>query len=169
MTKYFKVEKGSETFQKMQHVHEEIKRCNKVSFELAQKLGAKDKSLLRSSSYAAGGIVGFPMDKMPENWKKADKEHYGYYFPKAFKDNKDVLSQIRALPTVARIEIGRTFGFESFLSYPGIIWGDQMNLIEVPVGGFSPNYTPMPDMVELNGSEYEILKKEIDNNEFYQA
>jgi hypothetical protein len=162
MTIYFKVEANTETFQKMEEVFNRIKKCNEASFALAKELGAKDEGLLRPASYAAGGIAGFPMATMPENWRKADKNHYGYYFPKSLTINKDILSKIRALPTVARIEIGRAFGFESFLSYPGIVWGGKMYLVEVPVGGFAGNYKPMPDMVELTGSEFQKLKSEID-------
>lgn len=165
MRQYFKVLKGSDTFNNIQNLFARINKTNKEIAGFAESLGAIEGGTMTSGFHAAGGVIGFLMETQPENWKKAPtKYHRGYYFPKAGAKNKELHEKIHALPKISRSEYNTVINMPVMHFSPGLALYDDYILIQVPLKWVG-TYEPFPDMIEITVSEYMKLDVKIENSQ----
>lgn len=159
-TRFYKILIGTETYNRIDALIQRIEQAYQASHQLAVELGSPNGFILQDSTYAAGGVMAIKMKTQPAGWKKVlPKRFPGYFFPKAIKANREVLTKIRALPTVARIELSRMVGYHSHLGAPGLRAGDDVYLVVMPDGFSTVEPDPTPDMIEVTGFEYLKLAK----------
>ncbi len=160
---YYKLEKGNETFQKLESVWDKINKCNKKSRELVEELGFKEFGVSQHS--VAGGISCIKSDCKPEGYKKVGKSYQGLIYPKA--NNKETLSKFKKLPIVEYEEYNNTIGFESqfsSMSHHRSFGSKKVNDIFLIEVSNECEYTPTKDMVEITYSEYKKLGEELTTN-----
>lgn len=156
----FVIKKGSETFDKLSALQDEMHKVHQKTAAFVEKHGA---TRWMSTGSLAGGFRGIRLENKPADWKEV---HYGYYFPKKIKKNQEVLDKIYALPTLDNSAINSIIGFGGFqitnsmrvIHKPGFCFGTDYHLIEFPEDA---EYTPNDDMEEITVSEYKRLEKEI--------
>lgn len=171
----FKVLKGTELFEKLSALGDNIKECDNKSFELAKELGFKN--CYGKSFLLAGGLYGLiPIDgkTKPEGyaWAFNDRTGNAVMPIKNRKANKEIIDKIDSLPTVEYDELNNLVNYHRALSnkpnetggtrfsfHPAINWTKEFILIDVPVSN-GRKYRPAKDMVEILESEYQKLKKE---------
>lgn len=154
-TKYYKIPEGTDTFQKVKEMFNQIKESNKSAVALAVELRAKDGRILGNTFYAAGQISAFDMPEKPDGWKEIKSRNvYGNWcFPKSGKGNKDLLKKIYDIPTIRRSEIDCLVGYEDVFGGPGIFDAGDCFLVEMADGN------PKSDMIEIKGSEFLAIKE----------
>jgi hypothetical protein len=161
-TRYYKIEKGTETFKKLEALWQRVHQADLASKKLALELGS-DGTTLYLTSYIGGGIIGYKMGKLLPGWKKL-RGYSEFYFPKAIKANHEILKRIRTLPAIPRIELSRIVGYDSRFGAPGVqLFGNHF-LVEMTIGSSPDSFygqcEPTPDMIEITGFEYLTLLKE---------
>lgn len=157
---YYKVIKGTETFEKLEKVWAEMKKCNEEAVKLAEELGFT--KLAFSKKGVAGGIFGLASDEIPDGYKRIGPVTYGCVFPK--KNNKEAIFKIESLPIVTHTEYNDVIGFKEgftdthYSRHYGSRKEGDVFLIEVSNG---IDYTPKEDMTEITFTEYNnlIIKK----------
>lgn len=166
---YFKVEKGSDTFNKLTHLGDEIERVRKAAQTLCKKLGGSDYGRFSSNSLA-GGIDGIMMKEKPEGWRNVGSKYDKAYYPKSIPKNKAVLAELAALPVIEHEELNDIVGFKGMQMVSsgggfGIVhtvavsFGKEVILIKSHEG---TKITPPKDMIEIVQSEFEAIKKKLD-------
>jgi len=156
---YFKVEKGTETFKKIDEMMDKFVDYNKQAHKFVEELGYD--AFGTSHRGVAGGISCINASEKPDGYKQVGKPYQCLYYPKA--NNKKLLEQMAKLPILTYDEYNETIGFkEQFTGLAhhrafGLITTDDMYLIEVDD---DCEYEPKSDMVELLGSEYKKLVAE---------
>jgi hypothetical protein len=159
----YKVLKGTALFDKLIAIVDQINECNQQALDLAHSQGAVGLATLGNNR--GGGIDAFRFKEEPDMllWKQMDKHRYrDLYSPRANKKNNELFSQIQALPRIGYPEYNAVIGYESqwigitcHQSY-GLTQDDEFFLISV----FDESkYTPHPDMIEILGSEFNLLKE----------
>ena len=155
---YYKVEKGTETYLKLDNILKKTKECNNATINLVNSLGYK--KFVLNSSFIAGGLSAIQAKKKPDGFKSSGYSNKSLYAPK--KSNKALLNKISELPVVTYEEFNETIGFEQQFSDKylhntfGLSKRNDLFLIEVDD---NCNYTPKPDMIEILSSEYKELNK----------
>jgi len=153
---YFKVEKGTETFKKIDEMMDKFVDYNKQAHKLVKELGYD--AFGTSHRGVAGGISCINASEKPDGFKQVGKSYQCLYYPKA--NNKKIIEQIKDLPILSYDEYNETIGFKeqyqglTHYSAFGLITGDDIYLIEI---ADDCKYEPLNDMVELLGSEYKKL------------
>ncbi|SDG72538.1 hypothetical protein SAMN04487996_12284 [Dyadobacter soli] len=160
-TRFYKIQKGTETFQKVADMIVQIRAANKAAENLAIEIGSTGQ-MIHSDHYVAGGITGFEFYQQPEGWRKASKHFHGYYFPKSGKENKQTLNAIYALPKIERRTLSALIGYKGIFSQPGIMERGEYVLVVATVGNMGSSIEPTPDMIEILGSEYDELAKKLE-------
>lgn len=153
---YYKLEKGNETFEKLDNVWERMIECNKKAYALCKELGFTKMG--RSNNGVAGGISCFQADQKPEGFKTL--KGYNLYFPK--KNNKEVLNKIDELPIIEHKEYNETIGFKSQFStsfHHSSFGSKKVNDIYLIEVSEECKYTPTKDMVEITITEYKKLEQ----------
>jgi len=158
----YKILKGTETFDKLSALAEEIKRVEITADDLVRSVGGKTH--YRSNYYLAGGVSGVVFDKQPEGWKKLSQE--GHYMPKV--KNKELADRFKALPTLGLKLIQDITGYPSGeigenkdgqlvrFGVPGLVWEDEYVLFNA--SSSAPWTPPNADFIEILESEYFQLK-----------
>lgn len=163
---YFKIESGSEVYNKLKELQ---KKCNDVKKQLTALPLLVDEAtgdVYSSGEYLAGDVVGIVCKKKPEGWKQTGEKHLNCYMPKVNKQNKEILDAIAAIPKVDAKELNSIVGFKAPQTPPserGIVFVKTVNisfaknyiLMSVTKGC---KYKPLPGIVEIVASEYEKLK-----------
>lgn len=153
---YYKLEKGNETFDKLDNVLNKMSKCNKEAMNLVEELGFERFGVSRG--VVAGGISCIQSDYKPEGYKSVGKNHQNLIYPKA--NNKEVLEKINNLPIVKHEEYNETIGFKSQFTENVFIYNfiskkvNDIYLIEV---SNECEYKPTKDMVEITFTEYKKL------------
>lgn len=161
----YKIVKGTETFNKLLRLKEEIKRVNKEASDVVKKLGAE--KYCKKNGKLVGGIGGIQFDSKPEGYKVIGKEWQNFYYPKV--SNKKDLKLIENLPTIDYDALNSIIGFNGpqtietnngifWINTVGLIWGDDYVLIDIDD---ECEFEPNKDTVEILGSEYITLKSKI--------
>lgn len=160
----FKILKGTETFEKLTALAEEIKRVEIAADDLVRSVGGKTHC--RSNFYLAGGVAAVVFDKQPEGWKKVGDD--GHYMPKV--KNKELSERFKALPTLSLQLIQDITGYPSGeigenkdgqlvrFGVPGIAWNDEYVLFNA--SSTAPWTPPNADFIEILESEYIRLSEE---------
>jgi len=175
---YYKIEKGTELFEKMDSFHDRIKEVKKPARELLESIPNADSETYYMDAEIAGGIryVRFPHDKVPKDWcvsKSMQRSKAGVFcYPHGNrKSTKEIRLKIKNLPRLNYPDLTSIFGYKA-LNYksnhwsfcPGINWTKDFILINVQdVEEGRVGYTPVEGMTEILASEYMKLKK--DNND----
>jgi len=150
---YYKVLKGTETFEKLNNVWDKIVDYNNQSKELTEELGFEKFG--RNNNGVGGGISCFKSEEKKEGYRMVGKKHQDLCFPKA--NQKNILAKIDALPVVSYDEYNKTIGFESqFTDVYYISHFASKRLDELIVIKLSENckYQPKEDMIEITTSEF---------------
>jgi len=156
---YYKLKKGSPTYDALKEVWEKMHKYNKKAFKLVEELGFKKFGINREG--VAGGISCFQSSEKPEGYKSIGNSGDNLIFPK--KNNKEVLEKIDALPIVSKKEFNDTIGFKEqfsdrmYHSSFGCKRVDDVFLIEV---SNECDYTPTEGMIEITFTEYKELSNE---------
>jgi hypothetical protein len=161
----YKILKGTETFGKLHELNSKMKKCEAAASSLAIELGgSKDgKRLSRGLDCIAGGLAGIEMKTKLEGWRYASKNHYGFYYPRRIKQNKEVLDRIENLPVLTYNDLNEIVSFDQqasgmrWFNCPGVDWRDEYILLHIDNDCY---FTPNADMVEILESEYIKLKQE---------
>lgn len=157
----FKVEKGTETYRRLELLQERINECNNEALNLVESLGFKKFGV--SNSGRGGGISCVKADDKPDGFKVVGKPHQNLFMPKS--SNKKLWDKINALPIVSYQEfndvIGFTPHFKGLSHYRSYGFERLDDLFLVDVG--DADYTPKEDMIEILDSEY---KKLLEQNVF---
>lgn len=156
----FKILKATKLFKLLIELQNEMKRCNKLAYDITESLGYK--SMRGKFGTLAGGISSIVIeDKKPNNWRKCNtgsKE----YFPMKRKANEDLLNKISALPVVEYDDLNKLVKFDPFDRegrhinfHPGISW--HKNYVLISISDYYTRYKPVKDMIEILESEYNKL------------
>jgi hypothetical protein len=160
---YFKIEKGTKTFDKLHAMAVEMIRCNNEALELVKELGFSRFAPDRDSVAGGVGVIGLVgKEKKPDNYKWYNVSSDNYIIPK--KNNKEDRAKIDALPKVSKKEYNAVLGFEpqvieekgSYTGHYGFKNKVDFFLISMVEG---VKFEPNEDMVEIVYSEYEKLSK----------
>ncbi|HAH24928.1 MAG TPA: hypothetical protein DCL77_14440 [Prolixibacteraceae bacterium] len=159
---YFKIEKGTEVFNKLDVLHGRIQEVNKTAKELVKKLGGN--RYCGDQNRLAGGIDAIEFEQKPEGYRSVGGKWDNLYLPNA--RNKVNNQLIAELPTLQYDELNSIVGFKgpqtaphpkglSFVSIPSICFSDEVMLMKVPDGC---KYTAPEGVTEIIYSEYQGLK-----------
>lgn len=153
---YYKLESGSETYDKVSAIWDKIISYNKQAVELVNSLGFTKYG--NDNWNVAGGISCIQSDTKPEGYKQVGKKFQNLYYPKA--SNKTVNDLINDLPLLSWDEYNSAIGFEDQFRGLRHIMGYSL----VKVYGFflikiddECTYTPADGLVEIVSSEYKRL------------
>jgi len=156
---YFKVEKGTETYNKLRSVCDKITDCNNKALDLTKELGFN--RCCKDRNGVGGGISALEsLSGKPEGYKVVGEKYQDLYYPKV--KNKEVVSKIESLPVVSYDEFNGTIGFsEQFTDMTfhhafGLKDIDESFLITI---SDECDYKPKSDMIEILASEYKELSK----------
>lgn len=170
MSKTYKIAKGTDLFNTLTDLVQKRNEYRKAMREFAAELGGYDFMLWEYS----GKMAGINFHQQPEGWVHVDpgKKYQKLYRPKLSGlpkelrvKNREIDNRMKDLPGIGRCEFNNVLGYDSIFGGPGLHWGDEFILTNVPVGGLIGDYTPLPDMEEILYSEYERLNKEIEESE----
>lgn len=159
----YKVLKGTPLFDKIVVVVEKIKDYNQQAEDLSNSVGGLRAATLGYNR--AGGIAAFEFKKEPDMnlWKRVDK-YEPLYSPRAKKANNALFAKIQALPITRYEEFNNVIEFKqhwsglTFHQTYGLVISDDFMLIEM---NDEVKYTPVQDMIEILGSEYNYLKESV--------
>lgn len=161
---YFRIPKGTETFNKLQALHQLIEKARASARKLVKTFGGTGEYCGEQQSIG-GGIAGVEFKEKPEGWKMVGEKYQKLFMPKA--DQKELWKKIKALPVIEYDELNKIVGFDgpqtaidsrgiAWINSVGMVWGTQYMLMEVAKGcKFKPN----KDMTEIVESEYQKLEK----------
>lgn len=163
----YKILKGTDLFNKLTDLNKRMKKVKKAATDLAASLGGG--KVATTNRYLAGGIDAIEFKEKPEGWRSVGNSWEGLYYPKAV--NKSILKQISELPVIKIDELNDIVGFRSgqtkfsgggfvWIKSVGMQWHKDFILMETADG---TEYTPLPDVIEILGSEYDELSKKIKN------
>lgn len=174
----FKILKGTELFKHFATLRKEMNDALAASNALAESIGATDAAII-PGYYIAGGADAFyfPNDNPPANFKVKGKSWQNLYFPKVHKDNKELLDKIDGLPRVRTSQLTDLLNFGtlemtahqgglSIMQCPAVVWTNTYILVDF---GESTKYKPLPDMIEITGSEYNQLKEKHERSQKKKA
>lgn len=153
----FKVEKGTDTYNKLSEVFDKIKDYNNQAMSLANKLGSEEFGI--SFKGVAGGISCIKYKDKPEGFKVVGKPYQNLFMPKA--NNKKLWEEINELPILSFDEFNSVIGFEpqfkglKFYRTYGYTHLNDKFLIDTG----DADYTPKDDMIEILESEYKKLSE----------
>jgi len=157
---YFKTEKGSETFDKLDNVWRKINDFDKQANDLVIELGYTKYG--RSNIGIGGGISCIYSKTKPEGFKTVGKIYQNLIYPKA--SNKKLLKRFKELPIVSLDEYNDAIGFKPqfkglthYKNYGSKRVG-ELFIVEVPD---NCNFQPPLGMVEILNSEYKALKEKV--------
>lgn len=158
---YYKITKGSETFNKIQDLIQQMERVNNLAREVVKEITGKEKNSFISGGELAGGIGGIHFYEKPDGWRDSGSKHYDeYYYPKKNKDNTDIIKKIQELPILKKDVLAEIIGFEEqfvemhWYGLPSTSFDDENVIIEV---NNSCEYSPNNDIIEITGSEYKAI------------
>ncbi len=163
---YFKVEAGTETFEKFQALRKRVKEVNNAAGDVAEKYGSKGWA--KRNGVAFGGISCIQLESKPEGFRIVEKAR-GLYYPNA--RNKEATKEFSELPTISYDEINAIIGYEGGQTFPsergqfGMVWVncfsydilDDCVLIEIED---KTKYEPIKDCVEILASEFHRIKEQ---------
>lgn len=152
----FKVLKGTELFNKLSALDEEVNRCVRASQNLVESLGYKQ---FRPAYWTINGGISsiiIPGGK-PAGWKNAHKDYTGEYMPAKNKGNKELLDKIAALPVVTYGSLNSLVGLDTPWGHPGFSVYDDYALINFSEKQIK-SLTSTSDMIEITHSEWVALK-----------
>ena len=137
-TMKFKINKGTQLFEKLTAIHAKMKACSIAAKAIANKYGWE--TWWQSSYCAAGGISGIQLPEKPDGWKLASpRQSRSMFYPKIIRQNKALLAELDALPVVKVEEISITlkYGLQigpnlQISRCPGVVWFDDYILIDSP-------------------------------------
>lgn len=158
----FKIDKGTETYQKITVLNDRINQVRHQIKDLNEEVGAE--GAMTSSSHLAGFIAGFKFPQKPDGWKSASKS-YPIFFPKSIRKNTPLLERIAAIELIDFKVLNEIVGFKpqtycegstvKFIKSVGYALRDDYCLLSVSERA---KFTPNADMVEILESEYLRLK-----------
>lgn len=156
----FKVLAGSDIFEQLMAVKKRMDESFEKSKQIADEVGAEEWL-----SGPDGDLWGIRFPSKPNGWKQVLGVHHNdCYFPKANRQNKDLLDRIAGIPRVSRKDLNACVGFKiqwvgfKQLRSIGVVWGELFCLVELHE---EANYQPLPGMEELTVSEYIRLKDQL--------
>lgn len=159
---YFKVPKGTETFDKLTQLRLKIIDANSKAKKLIKELGGNADRIYNKYRNIGGGIAAIYFADKPEGWKQVGENHQSIFMPKA--NMKKVWDKINALPVVEHEELNKIVGWPDSLQVgtggnaltvyysPGISWHKDYCLLTIP--GHVKIKIP-EGVIELLESEYE--------------
>lgn len=163
---YWKVLKGTELFDKLDHIRMGVIAAQNCAWDLAKKQGAE--SVRGDMFILAGGISGmhFPNGK-PSGYKKVYSSHFtDCYMPSDIKKNDKLLAEIKALPRIEYTALNDVLKYKKsdvifsdnrMVFYPRTMFQKKEMLISLP--DYVTGYKPVKDMIEITVSEYNKLNK----------
>lgn len=156
----FKILAGTETHNKLKALRAKIDDCNRQAEEIGDELGAEGVYRTRG---LAGGIDGMQfLGNVPENFRSMGRKYDNIYMPKSV--HKELHDRLNALPRVKEEELNEIVGFHyqwiglRCLERPGWDHGNDFDLIDT---GDGSTCNPTPDMIEILGSEFDQLTKQL--------
>lgn len=163
----YKILKGTNLFTVLTDINKRMIAVKKQAKDLAIEFGGI--KVATAGRHLAGGIDGIEFKEKPVGWRSVGNSWQNLYYPKMDKSMKVVRDKIDALPTIDFDEINKAVGFSAnqvtansnSLSWvKGVVmaWHKDFVLMETVEG---TTYKPVPDVIEILGSEYDVLKKKI--------
>lgn len=160
----FKIEKGTETYTKLEALWARMQMAHKAALKLVNELRA-DQWVPRSG--LAGGITAIQFAKAPEGWKRMSAKHADLFEPRA----KNTLwrDRIKALDVVPYAALNEIVGFKEVdhidentgtwkrMRCPGLYKYADGFLLDTSIAEYTP---PNGDIVEILESEYNRLMAE---------
>lgn len=150
---YYKLESGSETYDKVSAIWDKIISYNKQAAELVESLGFTKYG--KDNWNVAGGISCIQSDTKPDGYRQVGQKRENLYYPKA--SNKAVNDLINDLPLLSWDEYNSAIGFEQQFCGLRHIMGYTM----IKSDGFfliriydECTYTPVDGLVEILSSEF---------------
>jgi hypothetical protein len=164
----YKILKGTALFNDLSAVKNEMDRAKALAQEVVDSVGAS--GFAKAHYRIAGGIAAFyfkDKENVPKLWKQVGQTWQNFFFPKVAKENRELLKRISDLPTLDDDRITKLINFkfqvvpgqDSLVAVhcPAVEWNDEYILVSVPD---KCDYKPVPDMIEILGSEYKLLSRE---------
>ncbi len=142
-----------------------MNESNAITKALVDELGG-ETYLQGGNGALAGRLEGIRFAEKPDGWKLVHRYMaHNMYYPKALKQNKNILVRICKIPVVKRSELNELVGFKSqvvgmtFIQSVGVVWGTDYHLITVHD---EVEFTIIDGMVEITTSEFKRLKEVIE-------
>lgn len=183
---YYKIEKGTETFDKMVAVRSRMAETRTEAKKLLESIPNSLETYYEAGEIAGGiYLVGFDgLDSVPDNWvindryTGAGKAGARYARPhKKSKHVKEIRKKIQSLPTVSYSDFNSPIGYSWItngrtLSFaPGVMYGDDVILLNVADADDDHEaYTPPnSDIIEIKASEYYSIKEALEELQTQKA
>lgn len=157
-TLYYKTLKNSNTGNKLQALIDKGNEVEKQINSYMDELGAGRKYLVNGRYIFHTGICGILFSEIPDMkvWKNF-QGFENYYKPRlSSKLGKEIRTKLDSFDLIDRDEIGKTFGFDSFLSDPGFQNRKESDFFGI---GMDSNwFFNMPEeFTEITFTEYQKL------------
>lgn len=164
---YFKILKGTESFDKLNEIFKRAKECRQAASKFATRYNEKGKYLDTGDSDILGGGLSFVFSETPiEGWVK-DTKYKDAYRPRKSKANVEVIAEIKALPIVLRSEVNDVVKFEGgfignhYYYGCGVNYNLNKDFILISIPERLKDYKPTKDMIEILTSEFNKLEEEL--------
>ena len=162
----YKVNKGTETFNKIESWFEEVSESRNEAMNLVEELTGERKPYFPDDDILLkGGISAIPFKEHPGKlWiKRRASEDVNYYMPHGrFKAIKDVRERIRNLTKVSMTDLMKHLGlsFMETFSTPAVSFGKDCYLVTLTKELYESR-EENGDLIEVTHSEYEQLKRKV--------
>ena len=129
----FIAKEGTPTYDKIAAVMDRMKECTNAARKLNKAQGW-DPNIYVGHGCMAGGISGVHFPEAPKDWRHIGTTNgMRFYWPiKGRKSTREVLEQLKSLPTVGRHEFNQTIGSDNAWSHFGLISRPGFFLLDVP-------------------------------------
>lgn len=164
MAMKFKVIKGTSLFNDLTQLNKKMNKVRAAAYKVAKSFNGTGR-YATSGNTLAGGIDAIEFNEKPEGWKSVGNSWQNFYYPKV--TNKEANKAICTLPYLSFDEINNLLNFKSnayttnegivWIKCPEVYWFPTYILISLPD---KVKYTPVDGMVEILGSEFNVLNKQ---------
>ena len=168
---YYKIEGGTLLFATISAFFSKMEKSKEAVKKLVKEVGAENFATNRQT-YLAGTINAFyfPGGKPDNNWKIMGETYQNLFYPKAApKENKTLHKKILDLPKVHQDELKKPLNYGNYTyasgggfawnTLPAITYSDKVILLHVDD---HVEWTPVADVIEITGSEFNEIKEKIE-------
>lgn len=160
----FKVLKGTQLFDELVALSNELSRCRKEALKIMKEVGG---TYIRGCNMVVGGgISAIALPEKPDGWRNAYTDMKGEYMPRNDRaSGKALADKIKVLPVVEYEVFKKLIKYDyhdhdtNRISFcPAVTW--RPTYILIAISEQYPRYKPVKDMIEITTSEYNKLAEE---------
>lgn len=163
---HYKIESGSELYERMMQLQEECKEANKVCQDYVNKTYGDETKWASDNYCIGGGLKAVQLDEKPEGYKSVGDSWQHLFQP--YARNKKAWKEWDALPKVKQDELKSLLNYGNYSgakqggfmmsTLPNVYWKEDFILVKC--AEFATSYEPVEGMTEILASEFNELNKD---------